>query len=182
MSLIFMAFWLLSFNVPCLSFSKYSLPSKAFTRIRKSHIYTSVPSQDSQDFSAADLLGIFIALSKSLESLQNVTTKQGENIDLLKNTTISLQSAQNITNAQLKELIGYNQNRDSELECVLLSSFRNHLRMNDWEEYEIEVKNIYEPDGRVITKWDGIIFAVHPSMKYPIIFFGDKATVYLSKV
>jgi hypothetical protein len=71
----------------------------------------------------------------------------------------------------IQQLIGYNQNRDSELEKIILDTFIEHLEAQSWDVINVNIDNIYEPNGTVIMEWDGVLFASHPSKKDTTLFF-----------
>jgi DNA-binding protein H-NS len=92
-------------------------------------------------------------LSRSVEEAQKQTAKDLS--DLSK---------------RVKDLIGYNSNRDEELEVLFENKLLDFLEDQGWEVTKIRnVDNIYDSNGVVLTELDGIIFGTHKS--YPEIGF-----------
>jgi ElaB/YqjD/DUF883 family membrane-anchored ribosome-binding protein len=104
---------------------------------------------------------------KTDEQLNKLADKTDEQLNKL---TKSLKASQNRIDKQLEGLIGYNKNRDLELEKILSKTFSDFLKKNEWLVLTIDLDKIYSTDGREITEWDGIIYATHENNN-PCLFF-----------
>ena len=72
----------------------------------------------------------------------------------------------------LQNLVGYNKNRDEELEVLLSSAFYDYLRQEEWQVEQIKVSEIYNTTGSPILEWDFIFFATHQDYE-PTLFLGE---------
>lgn len=73
--------------------------------------------------------------------------------------------------ATLENLVGYNKNRDEELEVLLSTAFYEYLRQKKWQVVQIKVSEIYNTTGSPILQWDFIFFATHQDYE-PTLFLG----------
>ena len=74
--------------------------------------------------------------------------------------------------ATLVNLVGYNKNRDEELEVLLSTAFYEYLRKKKWQVGQIKVSEIYNTTGSPILQWDFIFFATHQDYE-PTLFLGE---------
>ena len=74
--------------------------------------------------------------------------------------------------ATLVNLVGYNKNRDEELEVLLSTAFYEYLRHIKWQVEQIKVSEIYNTTGSPILQWDFIFFATHQDYE-PTLFLGE---------
>ena len=74
--------------------------------------------------------------------------------------------------ATLENLVGYNKNRDEELEVLLSTAFYEYLRQKKWQVAQIKVSEIYNTTGSPILQWDFIFFATHQDYE-PTLFLGE---------
>jgi hypothetical protein len=71
----------------------------------------------------------------------------------------------------IKDLIGYNANRDNELEVICQDQWYKFLEENGWEPEVVEVKDIFLPNCTEFTEWNGIVYATHPELSFSVMFF-----------
>jgi hypothetical protein len=128
---------------------KPSTASLAFWRKGALKLFSSDP----EDRSSAD------RLRKIEETLADI-------VQIQLNSSLS----QAKTERQLFELIGYNKNRDIELESVISSYFHLTLLNEGWNVTRVKVKDIYSLEGRLLTDWDGAFFGTRSDMELPIFF------------
>mmetsp|Transcript_12350 Transcript_12350/g.16976 ORF Transcript_12350/g.16976 Transcript_12350/m.16976 type:complete len:252 (+) Transcript_12350:24-779(+) len=110
------------------------------------------------------------ATKKQIDKLFQLVGKNAAAIiDLASSTNASIceldaviSANSNKTEDKLRKLIGYNENRDSELELLFLNILTEYLERENWEVSDVKVTDIYDTNGTVLMKWDGILFAEHP--------------------
>ena len=91
-----------------------------------------------------------------LENLYAVVEKQGETLENLC-AIVEKQGAILVKQgATLENLVGYNKNRDEELEVLLSTAFYEYLRQKKWQVLQIKVSQIYNTTGSPILQWDFI--------------------------
>jgi hypothetical protein len=71
-----------------------------------------------------------------------------------------------------KNLVGYNRNRDKELELSLSNAFCDYLARQKWNVSPINVSEIFSSSGDVIAEWDFVFFATHPQHE-STLFLGE---------
>jgi hypothetical protein len=86
-----------------------------------------------------------------------------------------------ITQIQLDGLLCYNKNRDHELEMVFLKTFVDYLKKNNWSACTVDIDEVYDQQGKVITEWDGIVYATHENISYPCLFFIETKQIFTTQ-
>jgi len=107
-----------------------------------------------------------------------------ENSIAIQENSIAIQGLiknSNRTEDQIQQLTGYNQNRDQELEQLFLKFFMDYLETKDWDVLDVQVDDIFHPNGTVYTEWDGVLFAKHPNKNEPTFFFLETKQLFNMK-
>jgi hypothetical protein len=112
-------------------------------------------------------------------TIQNFDTTQKDIDEIYKILNITTENIRKISD-QISQLTGYNQNRDYELEKIIIDSFTRFLVNEEWDPITIEVNNFYYPNGTVWSEWDGVIYATHPRFKLPILFLIEVKQLFTS--
>ena len=121
-------------------------------------------SQDSDDQQVNEIWAI----------LKEITMNRNKTDQQLRKTDEQLRKTdqqQRKTNQQLRDLFGYNANRDSEIEVVCRDIWCRYLSQSNWNTTTVDVTDIVSPDGTIITEWDGAVFAVNPEYNFSVLFF-----------
>jgi hypothetical protein len=80
-------------------------------------------------------------------------------IEMLVDAQLKTDEQQKKTDEQLKNLIGYNQNRDLELEEVMRNALKHHLEETGWDPRILEVSHIYDVNSTALVEFDGFVLA-----------------------
>jgi len=103
--------------------------------------------------------------SDSFNKLYSMLVKLQDGQDGLRNDVVKILDTQN-------NLVGYNRNRDKELELSLPNAFCDHLTRQKWNVSPINVSEIFSSSGDVIAEWDFVFFATHPQHE-STLFMGE---------
>ena len=110
--------------------------------------------------------------SDSFNKLYSMLVKLQNGQDGLRNDTSELRNDVGKILDTQKNLVGYNRNRDKELELSLSNVFCDHLTRHKWNVSPINVSEIFSSSGDVIAEWDFVFFATHPQHE-STLFLGE---------
>ena len=113
-----------------------------------------------------------VKLQVGQDGLRNDVGKLQVGQDGVRNDTSELRNDVGKILDTQKNLVGYNRNRDKELELSLSNAFCDHLTRHKWNVSPINVSEIFSSSGDVIAEWDFVFFATHPQHE-STLFLGE---------
>jgi hypothetical protein len=118
------------------------------------------------------LYSMLVKLQNGQDGVRNDVVKLQVGQDGVRNDTSELRNdVVKILDTQ-KNLVGYNRNRDKELELSLSNAFCDYLARQKWNVSPINVSEIFSSSGDVIAEWDFVFFATHPQHE-STLFLGE---------
>jgi len=110
---------------------------------------------------------------KTEELIGNLAKSQDKTEELIGN----LAKSQAKTEIKLRQLIGYNSNRDQELEDAIEEALFRKLQDSGWNVVRVGFTEIYQ-DNRLILEWDGIIEAKHVESSRNVLFVIETKQIF----
>jgi hypothetical protein len=98
--------------------------------------------------------------------------------DFIRQLAMEIQIVQEQTDRQLKALIGYNQNRDKELDFNMQTAFFESLLVEELQVEQVRLQYIYNSNGREVAEWDGVFYVTFASKVPPRLFFLESKQVF----
>jgi hypothetical protein len=148
-----------------------------------SHLIASQEKTEKQIKQMSNLIASQVASQEKTEKqMSNLIASQVASQEKTEKQMRNLIASQEKTDKELNNLIGYNKNRDNELEIAFLNAFVDFLNKNEWWfVVTLDVAEIYDTQGKVITEWDGVVYATHKNISNPCLFFLETKQLFTTK-